>query len=119
MERVVIDQWNGRTAALLQEALRLTNERFAERLGVAVRTIANWRARPDLVPSRQMQQLLDIAYEQASEAVCVRFAANFAPLSLPAPAPAAPGLGVEMELLRTQVALLQKELELLRMRSGQ
>ena len=33
-----------------RQALRMTNETFAEHLGVAVRTVAYWRARPDVEP---------------------------------------------------------------------
>jgi 8-oxo-dGTP diphosphatase len=32
--------WTGRTACALQAALRLSNESFAEHLGIAVRTVA-------------------------------------------------------------------------------
>ena len=36
----------------LRQALRMTNESFAEHLGVAVRTVAYWRNRPDMIPQR-------------------------------------------------------------------
>jgi DNA-binding transcriptional regulator YiaG len=39
----VIATWTGGDADLLRQSLRLTNESFAEYLGVAVRTVANWR----------------------------------------------------------------------------
>ncbi|MFU9037635.1 MULTISPECIES: hypothetical protein [Streptomyces] len=35
----VIELWNGCHACQLQSALRLTNEQFAARLGIAVRTV--------------------------------------------------------------------------------
>jgi len=52
----------------------MTNEAFAERLGVAVRTVAAWHAQPETVPRAEMQAALDTAYEQASNAVRQRFA---------------------------------------------
>src|SRR2546423_1670825 len=36
----LVNAWTGRTACALQRALRLTNEAFADHLGVAVRTVA-------------------------------------------------------------------------------
>ena len=69
MERDLVDQhvelWSGRYACLLQSALRLTNEQFATRLGIAVRTVAAWHSDAAVVPRREMQQLLDTAHEQA------------------------------------------------------
>ncbi len=74
--------WTGRTACALQAALRLSNESFAEHLGIAVRTVAAWHHKPTLKPKSEMQQLLDTALEQASPAVTTRFTqylAGFAP----------------------------------------
>src|SRR6266567_6947240 len=70
-----VNAWTGRTACALQAALRLSNEAFAERLGIGVRTIAGWHQKPTLRPQSEMQQLLDTALEQASSAVKARFAA--------------------------------------------
>ncbi|OON74883.1 NUDIX hydrolase [Streptomyces tsukubensis] len=70
----VIEHWNGRYACLLQSALRLGNEQFAARLGIAVRTVAAWRSDAAVVPRREIQQLLDTAYEQAPPAGRQRFA---------------------------------------------
>ncbi|TNC19413.1 transcriptional regulator [Amycolatopsis alkalitolerans] len=67
--------WTGRTACALQAALRLSNEAFAELLGVGVRTVASWHQKPSLRPKSEMQQLLDTAFEQAPEPVRTRFAA--------------------------------------------
>lgn len=36
----VVAAWTGRRADTLRQALRMTNETFAEHLGVAVRTVA-------------------------------------------------------------------------------
>jgi hypothetical protein len=34
--------WTGETACALQKAMRMSNERFAERLGIGVLTCAEW-----------------------------------------------------------------------------
>lgn len=70
----VISTWTGRTACALQAALRHTNEAFAERLGVNVRTVAGWHAQPDVVPRAEIQAALDTAHARAGEAVRGRFA---------------------------------------------
>jgi 8-oxo-dGTP diphosphatase len=70
----LVNAWTGRTACLLQAALRLTNESFARHLGVAVRTVATWHQRPELTPRAEMQQLLDTALEKAPESTRARFA---------------------------------------------
>lgn len=61
----VVASWTGSRADVLRQALRMTNETFAERLGVGVRTVAYWRARPDAVPRAVMQEILDVALAQA------------------------------------------------------
>src|ERR1700730_11311529 len=66
--------WTGRTACALQAALRLSNEAFAARLGIGVRTAAAWHQKPSLRPRPEMQQVLDTALEQASPAIKARFA---------------------------------------------
>ena len=43
----------------------MTNESFADHLGVAVRTVAYWRNRPGMIPQQQMQEVLDAALDQA------------------------------------------------------
>ncbi|MFI5758671.1 NUDIX hydrolase [Streptomyces sp. NPDC051569] len=70
----VIEIWSGRYACLLQSALRLTNEAFATRLGIAVRTVATWHADPTVVPRAEIQQLLDTSFEGAPAAARHRFA---------------------------------------------
>ncbi|MFB6750584.1 NUDIX hydrolase [Streptomyces sp. NPDC056353] len=70
----VVERWTGRYACLLQSALRLGNEQFAAHLGIAVRTVAAWHSDASVVPRREMQQLLDTAYEQAPTAARQRFA---------------------------------------------
>ncbi|WP_020499144.1 hypothetical protein [Sciscionella marina] len=66
-------QWTGRTADQLRAALRLTNEAFAEHLGVSARSVADWRRKPDMVPMNVAQQVLDTALEQAPEDVRRQF----------------------------------------------
>jgi 8-oxo-dGTP diphosphatase len=68
-----VREWTGREAAALQAALRLTNEGFAARLGIAVRTVAGWHAKPALTPRTEMQQLLDTLLERATRAERARF----------------------------------------------
>ena len=69
----IVASWTGERADLLRQALRMTNEAFAEHLGVAVRTVASWRARPDIVPRPAMQQILDTALARASESARAQF----------------------------------------------
>ena len=71
MDSVIV--WTGRAACALQAALRLTNESFAEHLGIAVRTVAAWHQKPTLKPKSEMQQLLDTALNQAAPAAQARF----------------------------------------------
>ncbi len=55
----VITRWTGGQADALRQALRMTNESYAEHLGVAVRTIAYWRKRPEIIPLSAIQETLD------------------------------------------------------------
>jgi hypothetical protein len=71
--------WTGRTACALQAAFRLSNEGFAERLGIGVRTVASWHQKPSLRPRPEMQQVLDTALDQASLAIKERFSVLAAP----------------------------------------
>lgn len=61
----VVASWTGSRADALRQALRMTNETFAGHLGVAVRTVAYWRVRPDVVPRPSMQEILDTALLRA------------------------------------------------------
>lgn len=72
----IIEEWTGRHAHALRTALRMTNESFAHLLSVAPRTVSKWSERPDMVPSKQIQQALDTSLRQAPPDVRVRFAAN-------------------------------------------
>jgi 8-oxo-dGTP diphosphatase len=53
--------------------MRLTNEAFAERLGISPRTITRWHANPEMIHRTEVQQILDLAHERAGEAVQRRF----------------------------------------------
>ena len=88
--------WNGRTACLLQQAMRLTNEAFAERLGISERTISRWHSQPEMVHRTEVQQILDLAYEGAAEAVQRRFALLVRP----------PTPRVEAQALRVAIAVV-------------
>lgn len=69
----VITSWTGTRADALRQALRMTNEAFAERLGVAVRTVAYWRERSDSVPQPAMQEALDTTLAQAPASARAQF----------------------------------------------
>jgi 8-oxo-dGTP diphosphatase len=72
-----VQRWTAQAAVQLQAALRLSNEAFARKLGIAVRTVAKWRAQPDLVQVAEMQQILDAALASASAEEKARFFAQY------------------------------------------
>ncbi|MGY1579177.1 NUDIX domain-containing protein [Streptomyces sp. MN13] len=92
----VVETWTGRTACLLQQAMRMTNEAFAERLGISERTISRWHANPGMTHRTEVQQILDIAHREAGEEVQRRFA-----LLLRPPAPR-----MEAQALRVAIAIV-------------
>jgi len=51
----------------------MTNESFAEYLGVAVRTVAYWRKRPEIIPKPAIQETLDAALERAPDRARAQF----------------------------------------------
>ena len=63
----VIASWTGSHADALRQSLRMTNESFAEYLGVAVRTVAYWREKPEITPKPAIQETLDTALERAPD----------------------------------------------------
>jgi 8-oxo-dGTP pyrophosphatase MutT (NUDIX family) len=69
----VIDTWNGRRACLLQEALRMTQEQFAEFVEVSVRTVGKWHSSHEGRPRSDVQRLLDAAYKKATDDARHRF----------------------------------------------
>src|SRR6266700_5848029 len=70
----VIASWTGGDADLLRQSLRMTNESFAEYLGVAVRTVACWRKQPGIIPRPAIQETLDAALERAPDRARAQFA---------------------------------------------
>jgi hypothetical protein len=66
--------WTGGDADLLRQSLRMTNESFAEYLGVAVRTVACWRKQPEIIPRPAIQETLDAALERAPDRARAQFA---------------------------------------------
>lgn len=83
----VIDVWTGHRASALQKALRLTNERFAERLGTAVRTVAKWNANPQAQLTTEMQEALDTVLYEAPEPAQARFSLMITAETTPADSP--------------------------------
>jgi hypothetical protein len=69
----MVASWTGARADTLRQALRMSNEAFAEHLGVAVRTVAYWRERPDVILRPVTQQILDVALTRAPEQVRAHF----------------------------------------------
>jgi hypothetical protein len=70
----VITSWTAADASALQRSLRMSNQVFAEHLGVAVRTVAYWRKRPEIVPTLALQAILDRTLERAPERAKGQFA---------------------------------------------
>lgn len=65
----VQQQWTGEKAARLHDAFEITQEEFAAKLGVSVRSVASWRANPKMVPQPETQRILDTTYRLAGDAV--------------------------------------------------
>jgi len=70
----VVSTWTGAKAQALRVALRMTNEGFAAKMGVAVRSVAKWVEQPDLVPTMTTQQMLDTMLVSADDDSKQRFA---------------------------------------------
>jgi 8-oxo-dGTP diphosphatase len=97
----VIDRWTGRATRQLQDALRMTNQAFAARLGVSERTVATWHSRPDMKPSKEIQAALDTLLERADQSVRLRFRGGSAPPV------------VQAQALRVAIAVVTKGEEVL------
>ena len=80
----VVDTWTGELAAALQRAFRMSNDALATKLGIAVRTVANWHSNPQTQLSNELQQALDTLLSQANDDEKKRFAAA-AGMSAPQP----------------------------------
>lgn len=94
----IVSTWTGRTACLLQKAMRMTNEAFAERLGISERTISRWHANPGMVHRTEVQQILDIAHREAGDEVQHRFALLLRP----------PAQRMEAQALRVAIAVVRR-----------
>jgi transcriptional regulator with XRE-family HTH domain len=70
----VIAQWTGGQADKLRQALRMTIEKFAERLDMSPRAVADWRSHPGIVPRSHVQRTLDSMLERAPDRVKEQFA---------------------------------------------
>jgi hypothetical protein len=96
----VIDSWSGAHASALRAALRLTNESFAEFLGTATRTVANWNSTPEVTPRPELQRALDTTLERASETERSRFELLCGAIGTPPTEPASPvGWVIERRLM--------------------
>ena len=67
LEDQVVPAWTGWRADALRQALRMTNESYADYLKVSARTVAYWKERPDTVPKQRMQSVLDSGLGRASD----------------------------------------------------
>ncbi|WP_434595889.1 NUDIX hydrolase [Streptomyces sp. A5-4] len=105
----VVDVWTGQLACTLQSALRMTNESFANRLGISPRTVATWHSDSDVIPRPEMQQLLDSVHEDASAAVRKRFASMTAATSQAGTAATAS----KAQALRVAIAVVVRDDEVL------
>ncbi|MFD6141776.1 NUDIX domain-containing protein [Promicromonospora sp. NPDC060271] len=102
----VIDAWTGERANYLQAALRMTNEDFAERLGVSTRTVAGWHANPAMKPRSEVQQLLDTALDQAGDGARERFDALLRSAGSPAGNGSPQALSVAIAVVQHDGAVL-------------
>jgi len=76
----------------------MTQEEFAGKLGVSVRSVAAWRANPNMVPQPETQRILETAYGRAGDAVRRRF------IHLSR----APAVEPEAQTLRVAIAVVRK-----------
>ena len=74
----------------------MTNEAFAEHLGISARTITRWHAAPEMTHRTEVQQILDLAYEGAGEVVRRRFGLLIRP----------PTVDTQAQALRVAIAVV-------------
>lgn len=70
----MVNGWTGRTACMLQAAMRMSNQAFAAKLGISLSTVNDWHKKPDMRPQPGSQQILDAMLTGASDAIRERFA---------------------------------------------
>jgi transcriptional regulator with XRE-family HTH domain len=69
-----VQRWTGHEAGVLRQAMRMSQEGFAEYLGVTARMVSMWESRGrTLVPRPHTQAMLDTALKLASTEVAERF----------------------------------------------
>ncbi|NED75350.1 NUDIX domain-containing protein [Streptomyces sp. SID9944] len=92
-------QWTGQSAARLQDAFEMTQEQFAGKLGVSVRSVAAWRANPTMIPQPETQRILDTTLGMAGDAVRRRFI-HLSRAAAPRP---------EAQALRVAIAVVRRD----------
>jgi tetratricopeptide (TPR) repeat protein len=71
---MTVQRWTGIETRALRQALRMSVRRFAEHLGVGIRTVSKWESRGEnIVLLPDSQEILDVALSRAPEAVQDRF----------------------------------------------
>jgi 8-oxo-dGTP diphosphatase len=80
----------------------MTNQAFADRLGVVERTVATWHSRPATVPRAEIQAALDTLLQGADESVRLRFRDGLRPAA-----------AVTAQALRVAIAVVQRDREVL------
>ena len=83
----IVTQWTGREIRALRLALRMTNEEFAEGLGVAVQTVSKWNTHPGHATVPELQRALDTLLDQAPTPARERFTLALTAGECPAPLP--------------------------------
>lgn len=66
-------EWTGRSATALRLSLRLSGHAFAARLEISPRTVAYWKANPDVIPRASAQDALDALLDRAAPAAKTRY----------------------------------------------
>jgi hypothetical protein len=80
-----VQEWTGREARALRQALRMSVRGFAAYLGAGVRTVATWEANgAEVRPRPDWQAALDTALRRADSGARARFAAALARDRVPA-----------------------------------
>jgi 8-oxo-dGTP pyrophosphatase MutT (NUDIX family) len=80
----------------------MTNQAFADRLGVNLRTVATWHSRPGIVPRTEMQAALDTLLQGADPSVRLRFKSGLRPAG-----------AVQAQALRVAIAVVVKDASVL------
>lgn len=73
-QTAVVAQWSGRSACALQAAVRMSQEAFAEKLGVGARTVGKWHQHPEAGLRATTSAMLDTTLARLDEPTRHRFA---------------------------------------------